>query len=190
MSYEEMGSAKHPCPCGKGTYTVTHFMDDWNRSKYEEKMNCTDCRKKYVLDSYATYDSGLATTATRWIKASDNKKANQLERNAEKLNKKAEKLAKVRYLNLWLEYFSKIGDKKKIWEKLTFNGSKYPSLGTFYKHIKPNGVKEYLKGYFNLDNSEDFDVIMKIMNTKDIEIAKLFKSAEQLIEKAEDTRRK
>ena len=50
MSWEEMSVDKHPCPCGKGTYSVTHRMDDWNKIQTLPcRMDCEECRVTFVL---------------------------------------------------------------------------------------------------------------------------------------------
>jgi hypothetical protein len=50
---------------------------------------------------------------------------------------------------MWLEYFDGL-KKRQIWCRLT-GGRDYPSLGTFYKHTKPEGVDHYLIHVFHHD---------------------------------------
>jgi hypothetical protein len=39
-----------PCPCGRGTYTETHWSDDWLRSGISaHRMNCPSCRQTHGL---------------------------------------------------------------------------------------------------------------------------------------------
>ena len=49
MSWEEMSSKKYPCKCGKGFFTETTYMDDWNRITEEHTINCEECNEKYNI---------------------------------------------------------------------------------------------------------------------------------------------
>lgn len=46
-----MNETKYPCPCGKSTYTVEFWSDDWNRDEQRHTMNCVDCVKKYAMST-------------------------------------------------------------------------------------------------------------------------------------------
>ena len=37
------------CPCKKGIVTLTTYMNDWNRTKEEVKIECYECRMKYEV---------------------------------------------------------------------------------------------------------------------------------------------
>jgi hypothetical protein len=186
MSFEEMGSTKHPCPCGKGTYTYTWSMDDWNRTESEKVMNCKECKKNYVLDEYDSSEKGISSTSTRWIRRDISEKAEALIVEAECLQDEAKKLASKLYLEKWMDHFKEIGDKKGIWAELTGNGKRYPSLGTFYKHLKNQTVDSYLKNTFESasERLSDFVHIQKILNVKDTKVVALLKKSNLKLEEA------
>lgn len=50
MSWEEMGSYEYPCDCGRGKRIVTHYMDDWNRTKESERIECDFCNSHHLYD--------------------------------------------------------------------------------------------------------------------------------------------
>jgi hypothetical protein len=193
MSYfEEMGSTIQPCPCGKGKITTTRFMDDWNRTREETKMDCSVCNKKYVFDACEVNEKGQWFQTGNWIKVEDAKKADALVKEAGKMIEKANALAISRYLKLWLNTFADIKSKKEIWSKLISNGKRYPSLSTFYNGVRSSGVERYLESHFkgpiNPYDAIDFDDKMKILGKKDIEISGLFSGAGQKLKEADKIR--
>ena len=48
MSWEEMGTYEYPCECGRGKRIVTHYMDDWNRTKESERIECDFCNSHHL----------------------------------------------------------------------------------------------------------------------------------------------
>jgi len=60
-------------------------------------------------------------------------------------------LAKDRYLAKWLGSFRDAKTKKDAWRRLTAAGKRYPSLSTFYSHLKHQSLEEYLKDAFRFD---------------------------------------
>lgn len=50
MSWETVSETKRPCPCGKGTYTITKRCDDWNRYEEYWVMDCLQCKENYKLE--------------------------------------------------------------------------------------------------------------------------------------------
>ena len=163
-------------------------MDDRKRKRYEEKMNCPDCEKNFVLDMYEVNRKGVWKTTSKWIMREDDKKAKKLELEAHEMFKKAEKMAMKRYLDAWMEYLSGVKNKREIWNLLTSNGKHYPSLSTFYKHLKAESLTEYLKLYFYADSTEEFKKTMKILKKEDLEIINIFKKADEKIAQADKKR--
>lgn len=52
MSWEEMGTKKISCPCGKGFISQTEYGDDWNRYEYSSVIiECDNCKNKYKVES-------------------------------------------------------------------------------------------------------------------------------------------
>jgi hypothetical protein len=153
MSWEEMWSETKPCPCGKGTVTYCMDMDDWNRTRSHETINCPRCKAKAAAES--------RREAERY-------------RKREALLSKAIRIAQKRYLERWLAMYAN-KSKKEAWLLYT-GGSGYPALGTFYKHVKDEGVECYLRRSF----SEDFPRALHTMKVVDNGIQKLLKARDRI----------
>lgn len=153
MSWEEMGSETKPCPCGKGTVTYRWEMDDWNRTRGSTTIDCPKCK--------AEADAREAA-------------AMQREREREELLSKARRLGEERYLERWLALF-KNKNKKEAWLIYT-GGDGYPALGTFYTHVRDEGIEKYLTQHF----SYDLDKVLRKLRVDDQEITALLKAAEKL----------
>ncbi len=140
MSWEEMSRDETPCPCGNGKIASIFRMDDWNRIETIKEILCDYCRRK----------------------------AEQREKEYERIRAekagyraKALSLAKARYLPEWLDRFSSLS-KKKVWEIMTKSEYGYPSLSTFYAHVKDQGsVSGYLEWRFETDIEKLFPVEIK-----------------------------
>lgn len=129
MSWEVMRSDTEACACGKGTVTRIMEMDDWNRTRSSTEIHCPECRKKD--------EQAAAARAEREAK-NDN------------LYDAALQLAKQRYLDQWLALYSQVS-KKEAWQRYT-GGKGYPSLGTFYQHVRHAGtVTDYMRQCFESD---------------------------------------
>lgn len=153
MSWEEMSCETRPCACGKGTVTYRSEMDDWNRIRSSTSINCPICR--------AEADAKEKASMVR-------------ERKREELLAKAHRLAERRYLEQWLAMF-RGKTKKDAW--LVYTGGRgYPALGTFYNHVRDDGVETYLRQHFQYD----LETAMKKLCVKDSEIETLLRSADEL----------
>jgi hypothetical protein len=141
-------------------------MDDWNRTRQSLRMNCPGCAVDYVAVDSQAYDSGLRYTTAKWVLKSKYKESKKLSAEAERLKRQADTLAEERYIERWLHLFSS-KTKKSIWELLTDSGKHYPALGTFYKHIRDEGLDRYLKRQFRQDISKALSMI----GVTDIEIS-------------------
>ncbi len=146
MSWEKMVPDIKPCSCGKGTITYITEMDDWNRVRNHKEINCPVCREQYRIKD-------------------DKDRAKDKKRDG--LHFKAKNIAVSRYLDQWLAMFSGL-NKKAAWQLYT-NGSEYPTLATFYKHVKEEGVLPYMVHHFNAD----FEKTLDKMGVEDSEIIKL-----------------
>jgi hypothetical protein len=146
MSWEEMLPDVRPCRCGDGTITFHLEMDDWNRARTYTTYECDRCRKE----------------------ADDNARV-QLDRKQMRhaLLSMALKLASDRYLSQWLARFEG-KSKKAAWQILTAH-QKYPSLGTFYQHVRETGLDHYLRWRF----AGDFEMALKALKIRDSEIDEL-----------------
>jgi hypothetical protein len=148
MSYEEMDRVTRPCRCGKGTIVAIAEMDDWNRWRSYETVNCPVCLAE---DRRTERDAG------------------KKERQQEVALARAKRAAEKRYLRPWLDGFQGLS-KKAVWLTLTNGGKNYPSLGTFYSHLKDyKSVEDYLKWRFDQEPL----AMLKIARIRDAEIEKL-----------------
>jgi hypothetical protein len=68
MNWELSSIISHKCPCGRGTYSVRTFLDDWRRAEEQWDMNCSECRGKYELHSSANLKTGRLLRSNRWIR--------------------------------------------------------------------------------------------------------------------------
>jgi hypothetical protein len=93
MSWEQMRSDTRPCPCGKGTITYCMDMDDWNRFRHYQIIDCAKCQSE--ADEKQRLES-------------------ERERRRESLLAKAVHIAERRYLVRWLAMYEG-KDKKAAW---------------------------------------------------------------------------
>lgn len=162
MSWEEMRVEKHKCPCGKGIYSVTHLMDDWNRSEDKWEMNCNVCKEKYTLFQYPVFDSGMHTSRAGWVKKSLLNKIKRIEKDLNVLSEKGIEIFINRYKTEWLRYFRDQKSKKKIWGRLNNYELNTGSLSTFYSHVKDYGLDNHLVSYIKFHNLQRILEMLKI----------------------------
>ena len=153
MSWEEMGTDIEPCWCGKGTIKYITEMDDWNRVRTSREINCPECMEKERIR---------------------NAEESARENRRIELYHQAKQVAESRYLEQWLGMYEGL-NKKEAWELFT-GGSGYPSLGTFYKHVKESGVISYMRWYF----SNRFENSLKAMGINDSEIVDLLNERDRI----------
>lgn len=153
MSWEEIGKVTKSCPCGKGTVTYREEMDDWNRVRVHKQIECAPCKE-------------VAEEKERQEEHRKEMKASLFE--------KARHIAEERYITSWLTSFNNL-NKREVWLKLT-GGNGYPSLGTFYKHVKEEGLTKYLNRIF----SQDFPEILKREGVDDKDIEALLKEGNNI----------
>lgn len=185
MNWEVMSVEKHPCPCGKGIYSVTHRMDDWNRTDISKSMDCEVCRERYVIYSENLYRSGMPGVAQFWISKEVRAEYERLLNEAKALRRQVQILRDQRYLPKWNALFQG-KNKKQSWKILTNKGKRYPALGTFYQHTKEEGLAEYLERHFKNADDRDFNEILKILGVEDAEVASLIKRATTIEQDAHD----
>ena len=143
MSWEFMGTETYPCRCGVGTISVSTEMDDWNRKRYQKKINCEYCERQ------------------EQAKAEEAHKRKELR---DGLLHKARVLAESRHLAAWMKLMT---GKSKVdaWRFYT-GGSGYPSLGTFRKHMKEEGQGKYFQRLFR----QDIGTVLTKMGVTDAEL--------------------
>nr|WP_281720874.1 hypothetical protein [Nitrosomonas nitrosa] len=154
-------------------------MDDWNRTRREWKMNCDQCTEDYVLYHFQAYESGIPYEGARWVRAEAYAEFKRLNGEAKTLCEDANRLAEQRYLPRWLSIFSR-RSKKAVWEILTDSGKRYPSLGTFYKHVGHEGLDAYLIRQFRQDTAQ----ALSIIGVTDAEIQRAWDDAKRKTDEA------
>jgi hypothetical protein len=153
MSWEEFPPEIKPCWCGKSTITYIMEMDGWNRTRTSRIINCQECLEKDLFE--------------------EQEKSRKKELR-EKLHNKAKNLAADRYLDAWIEKFEGL-NKKQAWEALS-NKSGYPSLGTFYKHTKDEGMLKYIKRQFE----QDFEACLEKLGLSDENITSIINERDNI----------
>ncbi|MDI1302668.1 MAG: hypothetical protein PSX71_12240 [bacterium] len=153
MSWEEMVPETKPCWCGKGTITYRMQMDDWNRTRNSREINCPVCLEQANRES---------------------EERRQREESKKALYEKAKALAENSHLEHWLSRYSGLS-KKAAWQLYT-SGKGYPSLGTFYKNTKNEGLANYMRRSF----LSDFEDALKKMNVIDEEVQELLNERERI----------
>jgi hypothetical protein len=85
------------------------------------------------------------------------------------------------YSNTWHQYFSN-KSKKAIWRELTEDGRQYPSLSTFYSHVRHSGLSRVLDGYFHFHNIQ---TVINLLGLEDEQLDTKIKCIEQLEQQQE-----
>lgn len=148
-----MSSTEAPCACGKGTVTTTVRMDDWHRTEHSHEIHCPQCKaqQEEVLQE----------------RRSNNKARDEL-------NGLIVSLATERYLQRWLDLFE--GKSRKSAWMIYTGGHAYPSLATFYKHVREQGLPQYLTWCFR----NDVQKALGILNITDAEIEALLQKRDRI----------
>jgi hypothetical protein len=129
MAYEIIREETDPCRCGQGTVVFRVKMDNWNRMRRSFETRCPQCSLEGEIE----------------------RRKLQVEHQlGEECLQKARTLAVERYLQTWLDRFENC-NAKAAWLQYTGGGG-YPSLGTFYRHVREfGGVTEYMRWCFSSD---------------------------------------
>ncbi len=146
----------YPCSCGKSTFTVVAEMDDWNREREQQIMNCPECAEK-----------------KRIAKTEEVKEREQLK----ELDKKITKYFTERYMGQWLTYFTNAKNKKETWALATEVGIEKDSLSSFYNRRKGVSMDEYIRGLASYDKIQK---IMQALHIEDSGLESMVKKATEL----------
>lgn len=155
MSWEVISVNVDPCACGAGTIETTVEMDDWNRIRKSTAIHCSVCRCEQE-------------------KLQKQRDANSRERA--RLLEEAQSLALERYFATWRSPVEG-NSKKAIWRYCT-GGEGYPSLETFYKHVRDEGIETWLRRWFK----NNISGALKQIGVEDEEIFDLLALREQVPE--------
>lgn len=148
MSWEVTRTDTLKCPCGEGTYAVTHRSDDWGRCDETWSMNCPTCHATYQLVTFpGDYKGVISDVRYGWALKVRCAEADHLREQASSAATRAQDLAVARYRQQWLDTLNRT-TKKALWRSITADGKRYPSSSTFYMHLKSTTVDLYLMQYF------------------------------------------
>lgn len=137
MSWETIKIYTRPCECGMGLIEITRRSNDWLQFEEHHDIQCQICKAK--------------------------REAIQQRRTV--LKNEINSMAEARYLLRWLGLFDGL-NKRQVWAKL-FKEHGYPSLQTFYKHVK----HETLDGYLRRTFFHDVERALALLNVSDNGIA-------------------
>ncbi len=151
MSYESMGTEIRSCWCGKGTIVFDTEMDDWNRVRHRTVINCVYCSRQQQEN----------------IDSENKRKARR-----DELYQRAKTIAESRYQQAWVDRHAGMS-KVDAWLLYT-GGVGYPSLGTFRKHVKEEGLAKYFRRTF----SQGFEEALNKMEVVDPEINEILTQME------------
>ena len=136
MSWETIKVFTRSCECGKGVVEITQRSNDWLQFEEHHDVQCQICKAKRE-----------AIKQRRIV-----------------LHNEINSMAEARYLLRWLGLFDGL-NKRQVWAKL-FKEHGYPSLQTFYKHVK----HETLDGYLRRTFFQDIREALALLCTSDSEI--------------------
>jgi hypothetical protein len=145
MSWEEMYRRDYPCKCGKSTYTEVGEMDDWNRHREYQIINCLECAEK-------------ARIAEAERKQEEANRQAHLKKLVDEINKHFEK----RYMDDWLSFFASARNKKEVWTLANKIGIENHSLSSFYQYNKGSSIEKYVRSLASPYN------MLKIIETLNI----------------------
>jgi hypothetical protein len=181
MSWDDAREEKHPCPCGKGTYSEFFTSNDWMQTREWWAMNCPECQKNYRLYEFTYYRDAMAETGRRWVQKPVFDRAQSMVNEAAALTASATRDAKSRYLDRLVESCAGL-TKKAVWERIHGELPHFSSLGTFYTHTKEKGAKEYLAELFWPDRIPH---ALRLAGVQDDELLSRLTEATRLEERAE-----
>jgi hypothetical protein len=180
MSWDSIDSAEK-CPCGKGSYTVSHHSNDWGQHRTTWRMDCPLCKRRYALHAFACYPNGLFSEGYRWILKGAYNQAQKLLQRSEVSKKRALGLAREKYLNQFVTRFDG-ASKRHVWDSLFEAIPNYKILSTFYEHTKGKAPREYLTEEFS---HHAIAAVRNILGVQDTEIELLQRGARLLFSRAE-----
>ena len=181
MSWEESPPIVRPCPCGIGHYTIIERTDDWGRSEERWEMQCQSCVENYGLFSFDYNRKGIVSTSRNWIPRQLSNELATMESTIEREKENLSAFAMTEFLERWKQHF-KGKTKKAIWRELTQDGARYPSLPTFYLHIRESNLEQQLARYFDY---REIATVIRILQLNHPEIdrqVELIQTLERVLE--------
>lgn len=163
MSWEDGPPEPHPCPCREGQYTITHRSDDWGRFDERWEMQCPRCRSTYGLYAWHVNHKGATIPCCGWLPRPKLRELAEAKSRTEAAEAALTTYLGSAYGGEWRAHFE--GRKKSdIWRELTKNGDEYPSLGTFYSHVRASGLSSVLARYLEHSGAS---TVIRVLSLED-----------------------
>jgi hypothetical protein len=99
-----------------------------------------------------------------------------LQARIEERRRKLRDHAEAKYKETWIQYFRN-KTKKETWTTLTRQGREYPSLSTFYSHVRSFGLAEVLIRYLSYP---DIDTMTRILCPNDVKLMSMIGAIQEL----------
>lgn len=116
-----------------------------------------------------------------WVPKSLMRELERLKKRIEKEKSKMATYARTRYFEEWHQHFRGMS-KKSIWCELTRKGSEYPSLSTFYSHVRHSGLTDRLDEYFEFHRIR---AVIRILGLDDNRLNGMIRRVEELARQEE-----
>jgi hypothetical protein len=110
-------------------------------------MHCPACKANYGLYTQDYSDKGIAARYRGWARRTLLLDLSAATENLEKEKGRLTDHARTEFRERWNKHFSG-KTKKAAWRELTDDGKSYPSLPTFYTHIRESSLEQVLERYF------------------------------------------
>lgn len=153
MSWEVSFIEKAPCDCGAGHVETINESDDWGRFRSSLRFHCVRCEGEY--------------------RAAMQRREDDLQQRRDLLSN-AIALATDRYLARWLSLFE--GKTKKAAWLIYTGGEGYPALGTFYDHVRTDGLVPYMSRRF----VHDLPRVLEVLGVKDPDVEALLRQRDAI----------
>ena len=153
-------------------------MDDWNRVEERWEMQCPICKEKYELFEDLKCDrKGTPSRELVWVVKESLEDINNERSLLQREINAIEEYARAKYIEAWVSSFSVIRSKKDFWKIITSNGTRYPSLSTYYKNTKGKCLEDCIRREFKFNNLAK---ISERLNLKDITLESRLAKVKQI----------
>jgi len=138
-------------------------------------MLCPDCQETHGLYSNTVNRKGMVLEQLRWVRKDIIARVDAASKALEQAKKRVEQRLIDEFGTPWLAHFHG-RTKKQIWEDLVADGRTYPSLGTFYKHVRHAGLDRELSWYLRFEEAE---TVLRVLKRSDSQLATLLSDAKR-----------
>lgn len=117
-----------------------------------------------------------------WVRKGLMRELTDLRRRTESKKTRLRQQLRRRLSDSWLAHFEG-KSRKEIWNEVTAGGTTYPSLGTFYSHVRHSGLGQVLLGYLDVRYLPLVEKLLKLernpLSGVAMEISKLERAADR-----------